>query len=99
MKKSENTNLTDKQALAIIDDLRQQLLKVQNGHSGKFFFYKNTHLKIELFKENGKEIFRADIAFEFFAVKFLTAFYSDFFTSKQILNIIKTALKSYISKA
>ena len=99
MKKSENTNLNDKQALAVIDDLRQQLFKVQNGHAGKFFFYKNIYLKIELFKENKKEIFHADIAIQYFAVKFLAAFYSDFFTSKQILNIIKTALKSYTSKA
>ena len=98
MKKSENTNLNDKQALAVIDDLRQQLLKVQNGHAGKFFFYKNFHLKIELFKENGKEIFRADIAFEFFAVKFLASFYSDFFTSKQILEIIKKTLKGCTAK-
>ena len=98
MNKSENTNLNDKQALAVIDDLRHQLLKVQNGHCGKFFFYKNTHLKIEIFKERGKEILRADIAIEFFAVKFLTAFYSDFFTSKQMLNIIKTTLKAFTDK-
>lgn len=101
MKKSENTNLNDKQAIALIDDLRKRLRNM----TGKVFVYENFTLKIELYKGNGKENLRAELILldektnQIVGQKFLAALYSELFTSEQIFNIIKTALKSYISKA
>ena len=98
--KSDNINLNDKQAIAMIDDLRQRL----NTMTDKIFVYENFTLKIELFKENGKEILRADLMIlnpktsEILGQRFLASFYSGLFTSEQIFNIIKTALKSYTAK-
>lgn len=99
--KSENTNLTDKQAIAMIDAMRQRL----NTMTDKIFVYENFTLKIELYKGSGKENLRAELILldektsEILGQRFLASFYSDFFTSEQIFNIIKTALKSYTSKA
>ena len=98
MKKSENTNLNDKQAIAAIDDMRQGLRSMTD----KCFFYENSPLKIEFFKGNGKENLRAELILldeetsEILGQRFLASFYSELFTSEQIFNIIKTALKSYI---
>lgn len=97
----KNTNLTDKQAIATIDDMRRQLIRMTD----KSFFYEDSPLKIELYKGNGKENLRADLILldaktnQIVGQRFLASFYSRLFTSGQIFNIIKTALKSYTSKA
>ena len=101
MNKSESTNLNDKQAIAAIDDMRQRL----NTMTDRCFFCENYPLKIEFFKGNGKENLRAELILldektgQISGKRFLAAFYSELFTSEQILSIIKTALKSYTSKA
>ena len=97
MKKSENTNLNDKQAIAAIDDMRQGLRSMTD----KCFFYEDSPLKIEFFKGNGKENLRAELILldeetNQIGQRFLASFYSELFTNEQIFNIIKTALKSYI---
>ena len=100
MKKSENTNLTDKQAIALIDDLRRRL----NTMTDKSFFYEDFLLKIELYKGSGKENLRADLILldektnQSIGQRFLASFYSGIFTSEQIFNIVKLALKSYTAK-
>lgn len=96
--KSENTNLSDKQAIDAIDAMRQRL----NTMTDKSFVYENFPLKIELYKGNGKENLRADLILldektnQIVGQRFLASFYSGLFTSEQIFNIIKMALKSYI---
>ena len=96
--KSDNTNLNDKPAIAAIDAMRQRL----NTMTDKYFVYENFTLKIELFKTNGKENLRADLILldektnQNIGQRFLASFYSELFTSEQIFNIIKIALKSYI---
>ena len=94
----ENTNLNDKQAIATIDAMRQTVVNMTD----KSFFYEDFSLKIELYKGNGKENLRAELILldektnQSIGQRFLASFYSELFTSEQIFNIIKTALKSYI---
>ena len=95
MKKSENTNSNDKQALAVIDDLRQQLLKVQNGHCGKIATINGYKIRLVFFKEKGQTFFRADISAGLCAYVFLLCLNCDNFTNNQLLTITKRALKGY----
>ena len=98
--KSDNTNLNDKQAIDAIDAMRQRL----NTMTDRLFVYDNFTLKIELYKGCGKENLRADLILldektnQSSGQRFLASFYSGLFTSEQIFNIIKTALKSYTAK-
>lgn len=95
MKNIENTNLNDKQALAVIDDLRKQLLKVQNGHAGKIVTINNFKIRLVFFKQKGQTFFRADISVELCLYIFLLCLNCGNFTNKQLLTITKRALKGY----
>lgn len=93
--KSDNTNLNDKQALAVIHDLRHQLLKVQNGQSGKIATINGFKIRLVFFKQKGQMFFRADISVELCVYIFLLCLNCDNFTNNQLLTITKRALKGY----
>lgn len=95
MKKSENTNLNDKQALAVINELRHQLLKVQNGQCGKIAEINNFKIRLVFFKQKGQTFFRADISVELCVYIFLLCLNCDDFTNSQLLTITKRSLKGY----
>ena len=96
MKKSENTNLNDKPALAVIHELRKQLLKAQNGQCGKIAEINNFKIRFVFFKQKGQTFFRADISVELCIYIFLLCLNCDNFTNNQLLTTTKRALKGYI---
>ena len=81
--------------IEIIDSLRQQLLKVQDGHCGKIATINNYKIRLVFFKQKGQTFFRADISAGLCAYIFLLCLNCDNFTNNQLLTITKRALKGY----
>lgn len=88
-------NYTDNQLIAVIEFLRCRALKLRDGRAGKMVYFKDFFLRVELFKKDGKETFQASIAMNQIGIIELIGLYSDAFTNKQIVNMIKLALKGF----